>query len=904
MRALTIALVFVLMPVSGAMRLHAQESAVARTLLAQVDDLRKQKKEAEALETADRAMALAAEMNDRVTEVDAGIKAGRILYSMARYADSQQRYERVRATVAGLNDRGREGSVMHGLGNAAWGLGRRADARTLYRQAIGLYREAKMTREALRSTHGLLLLLDDPDEHQKLAAAAIEEAVATKDIDAEGLLRQVAGDEALNRGRYSDAYQQFQRAREIAETLGDKKQLALVQTSAGRLYRAHGDVDQAIELYRSALAIQEEVGDAFGRVQSLNAIGSSFARLGRLEEALAYFNRATEVAAPLKSPRLDRFLLGSRASVLGSMGQHAQALPLLLASIEGEENGYVRALRRRSIATAYLRLGDPAAALDHAEMEIAATREAKYLDELPRGLILRAQIRETLGDVDGAVADAREAADLIEEMRRNLVPSDYLKRGFADWNQLVHGVNIAIATRRGDANAAFMAAEQGRARAFLDLLAVRNELRKARTAVSSAPAAPLAPQPQAARLTARDRVDSPMAAVTPSMERLAATAARLRSTILSYWVGETATFLWVMTPDGQVRVRRINVDQSELERLVAQTLPAPPTAEPRPATTTIAARGPGLELPAAPLAALRRLHTLLIEPAAAILPASGRVTIVPHGPLFRLSFAGLTDKRGKYFIERYAVHYVPSLAVLEFTAQAASRPRRSGYVLVADPAPMPSLLDSLDGRPRPLPKLPGSRREARAIAALLPPAETTVLDGGRATEADVAAALGGKRVLHLATHGIIRDSEPLASFIAVGESGRDAAHDGRLTAAELYDVEIDSDLVVLSACRSADGTVSGDGVFGLTRALLSGGAPSVIASAWAAADEPTAELMPDFYKSWLGTGATVESLRQAQLSLIRKLRAGRVQAQTPLGRITLREHPLFWAGFMLIGEPQ
>ncbi|HET7694174.1 MAG TPA: CHAT domain-containing protein [Vicinamibacterales bacterium] len=904
MRALLPLVVFVLMPISGAARMHAQESTAARTLLAQVDALRKEKKEAEALETADRAMALAAEMTDRVTEVDAAVKAGRILYSMGRYADSQQRYERARATVAALNDRGREAGVLHGLGNAAWGLGRRAEARTFYGEAIALYRAAGMTREALRSTHGLLLLLDDPEEHQRLTAAAISEAIATKDVDAEGLLRQVAGDEALNRGRYADAYQQFQRAREIAESLGDRRQLALVQTSAGRLYRAHGEFDRAIELYQAALATQEEIGDTYGRVQSLNAIGSTLARQARLTEALGYYNRATELAAPLKSPRIDRFLLGARAGVLSSMGQHAQALPLLFGAIEGEESSYIRALRRRSIASTYLHLGDAAAALDQVEKEITATREARYLDELPRALILRAQIHETLGDIDGALSDAREAAALIEDMRRDLVPSDYMKRGFAEWNQLVYGVNVAIAARRGDTNAAFMAAEQGRARAFLDLLAVRNELRKARTAVSAAPAAPGAPSARPAALPARDRADSPMAAVTPSMERLAATAARLRSTILSYWVGDTATFLWVMTPDGQVRVRRINVDRSELERLVAQTLPDAVMPEPRPAASTIATRGPALELPAAPLAALRRLHTLLIEPAADILPASGRVTVVPHGPLFRLSFAALTDKRGKYFIERFAVHYVPSLAVLEFTAQASSRQRRSGYLIVADPSPMPSVMDAIDGRPRPLSKLPGSLREARAIAALLPPQETTLLEGGRAGEAEVAAALRGKRVLHLATHGIIRDSEPLASFIAVGESGRDAAHDGRLTAEELYDVDIDSDLVVLSACRSADGEVSGDGVFGLTRALLSGGAPSVIASAWAAADEPTAELMPDFYKAWLRTGATVESLRQAQLSLIRKLRTGRVQAHTPLGRITLREHPLFWAGFMLIGEPQ
>ena len=386
-----------------------------------------------------------------------------------------------------------------------------------------------------------------------------------------------------------------------------------------------------------------------------------------------------------------------------------------------------------------------------------------------------------------------------------------------------------MSTRRGDTNGAFIAAEQGRARAFLDLLALRNELRQARLGVAGAPA-PARTEPRAAAL-GTGGLASPLAAGAPSMERLAATAARLRSTILSYWVGETATFLWVMTPEGQVRVRRIQAGRVELERLVAQTLPgAAPDA--RPAVATVTSRGPDLELPAAPLVALRRLHTLLIEPAAAILPASGRVTIVPHGPLFKLSFAALTDKRGKYLIERYAVHYVPSLAVLEFTAQAASRPRRSGFLLVADPAPLPSVVDSLDGRSRPLPRLPGSIRETRAIAALLPAGETTVLDGGRASEADVAAAIRGKRVLHLATHGIIRDSEPLASFIAVGETGRDAAHDGRLTAAELYHVDLESDLVVLSACRSADGAVSGDGIFGLTRALLSAGTPAVIASAW------------------------------------------------------------------------
>jgi len=888
------------LPGSNAVRLSAQQSGVAQTLISQAEDLRKEKKEAEALETADRAIEAAKQMGDRVNEADAARLSARILYSLGRYTESMKRAETARAAALALNDRTREAQALHGMANAGWGLGTRADARKYYEQAIALYRDLRMTREALRATHGLWLVSDIGPANEKLLAEAIEEAVATKDTVAEGMLRQDAGDEAFNQGHYADAFAQLQKSRQLAEAAEDRSQLALVLTSIGRLYRAHGEVDQAVELYRGALAIQEQINDTYGQVQSLNAIGATYERQNRMQDALAMYDRALVVAQKLESPRVIRFLIGARASALVELGHQAEALPILLSVLEGEEQPFMRAIRRRNVAAAYLHLGDPRAALDQIDKEITAAREEKYVDELPRALALRAQIHERLGEIDAALADAQEAAALLEEMRRNLVPSDFMKRGFAQWNELIYGVNIAIATRKGDPNSSFIAAEQARARALLDLLALRAELRRARSAIDAG--SPPASGPVA--VAARTDLASPLSAAIPSLERLAATAARLHSTILSYWVGDDATFLWIMTPDGQLRLRRIAATRQQIDTLVRQTLPAT-RPDAKPAATTVAARGPGLELPTAPLVALRKLHALLIEPAAALLPASGRLTIVPHGPLFKLSFAALTDKRGKYLIERFAVHYAPSATALEFTSQSsAAHQRQSGYLLVADPAPLPSILDPIDGRPRPLPPLPGSTREARAIAALLPPDETTMLDGARATEVQVKAALHGKRVLHLATHGVIRDAEPLASFIAVGESGRDAGADGRLTAEELYDVDLDSDLVVLSACRSADGQVSGDGIFGLTRALLSAGTPSVIASAWAVADEPTAQLMPDFYKEWLRTGSKIDSLRHAQLALIRNLRAGRVNVQTPIGRITLSEHPLFWAGFMLIGEPQ
>jgi CHAT domain-containing protein len=74
-----------------------------------------------------------------------------------------------------------------------------------------------------------------------------------------------------------------------------------------------------------------------------------------------------------------------------------------------------------------------------------------------------------------------------------------------------------------------------------------------------------------------------------------------------------------------------------------------------------------------------------------------------------------------------------------------------------------------------------------------------------------------------------------------------------------------ADLVVLSACRSGDGRVTGDGVATFARAFIYAGAPSVVVSLWDVADEPTSRLLPDFYRAWFGGQSKARALRAAQL---------------------------------------
>ena len=108
---------------------------------------------------------------------------------------------------------------------------------------------------------------------------------------------------------------------------------------------------------------------------------------------------------------------------------------------------------------------------------------------------------------------------------------------------------------------------------------------------------------------------------------------------------------------------------------------------------------------------------------------------------------------------------------------------------------------------------------------------------------------------------------------------------------------------MLSACRTGLGQLSSDGMVGLTRAFFYAGTPSVVATLWDVADEPTFRLVSAFYDRLGRDPDKALALRAAQLSMLRALRAGQVQVATPSGPVALPEHPVLWAGFILVGEP-
>jgi tetratricopeptide (TPR) repeat protein len=190
-----------------------------------------------------------------------------------------------------------------------------------------------------------------------------------------------------------------------------------------------------------------------------------------------------------------------------------------------------------------------------------------------------------------------------------------------------------------------------------------------------------------------------------------------------------------------------------------------------------------------------------------------------------------------------------------------------------------------------VPRLPGTRREAEQIVAMVSPVERRLaLDFAASRDTATSAELSQYRYVHLSTHGLLNSVHPELSglvFSLVNERGE--PQDGFLLAHEIFNLKLPAEVVVLSACETGIGLdIKGEGLVSLTRGFMYAGAPRVVVSLWGVSDLATTELMVRFYQGMLKEGMRpAAALRAAQLSLMNDKRWA---------------SPYYWAPFTLQGE--
>jgi CHAT domain-containing protein/tetratricopeptide (TPR) repeat protein len=288
---------------------------------------------------------------------------------------------------------------------------------------------------------------------------------------------------------------------------------------------------------------------------------------------------------------------------------------------------------------------------------------------------------------------------------------------------------------------------------------------------------------------------------------------------------------------------------------------------------------------------------------------SKRWIVVPDGVLHRLPF-GLFSLKAPWLKQ---VVKVPSASAIRAVRAADVNRHPSHKVAVfADPvfdaqdsrvtkaeipgpqlplAVLPSAAASQSGTS--YPRLLYSRQEADAIANLLLQGQVvSFLDFAAKLSAAEGNALRGFRIVHFSTHSVVDDRRPDLSrivFSLVTKDGR--PQPGYLLQKDIYRMRLNSDLVVLSSCRSAAGSSDiGEGLLSLSRAFLYAGSKAVLASSWAVDDEATATMMTRFYRH----------VFRDKLSPIEAL--ARAQAEFRRHKNQKLRNPLYWVGFELYGD--
>lgn len=300
-----------------------------------------------------------------------------------------------------------------------------------------------------------------------------------------------------------------------------------------------------------------------------------------------------------------------------------------------------------------------------------------------------------------------------------------------------------------------------------------------------------------------------------------------------------------------------------------------------------------------------------------VIVATGVLEYVPFGALVApgVRTNGVGSRReaaAAPLAARHEIVNVPSASVLSALRRdvAGRAPARHAVAVLADPVfeltdprvRKPTTPPSSSTGRRPLAvnqattrgeltRLPFTREEASSIAALVPGRDVFQATDFTASRTTVlGGALSGYRVVHFATHGVFDARSPALSGLVlslVDERGR--AQDGFLRLNDIYNMQLDADLVVLSACQTALGKeTNGEGLVGIARAFMHAGAPRVVASLWQVSDLATAELMKKFYRYVLAERRRpAAALRAAQLEMSRDPRW---------------QSPYYWAGFVLQGD--
>jgi CHAT domain-containing protein len=740
-------------------------------------------------------------------------------------------------------------------------------------------------------------------------------------LEAIGRVYNAAGDNA-------QALIFLNQALTMSEQLPYKDRTANVLNSLGMLYLEQEDYDKAANFFTQSLKINQSLKNQHESARNLLNLGVVDQRRGNYDRALESFKTSLKQASEVSNKDVMIAAGEGIGAIYRVKGDHAAAMQVLDESLalakEIEDQTRIAELLWRK-AEVFFAIGNysEAARLSEESLKIAHRLRFANLSFLTATLWGKALLKQKNNDLAFEVLS--QAIEETEEMRDRVAGQEQEQQLFFENKVAAYRALIELSVERNSPHDALVYAERAKSRILHDIIAggkasltkalsdkERGEERALNRSIvdlnNQAREERLKPLPDASRLSQiQDQLHSARLKYASFQNILYASHPELKvngkriptltfdglanlkkdagTAFLEYVVTAERVYLFVLTVNGQktnmdLKIHAIPIGEDALEKLVNRF---------RQLITTRS-----LDYPATS----REFYDLLLKPAESQLQERSAICIIPDGILWDAPFQATLSKAGRYLIEDYSIYYAPSFNVLiEIAKRKKERRHCSVGSLLAfgNPFTGTETVAKLRARQRgeSFEPLPEAETEVRGLTQIFSQGRSKIFIGAAANEKTFKRLAPTFNTIHFATHGVLDNRHPLYSYLLLAKADDDDNEDGLIEAREIMDLDLCADLVVLSACDTARGRIgAGEGVVGISWAFFAAGCRATVVSQWKVESANTSELMVHFYRYLKGVKAVgartkADALRSAALKLIKDHRY---------------EHPMYWAGFVMVGS--
>jgi CHAT domain-containing protein len=700
---------------------------------------------------------------------------------------------------------------------------------------------------------------------------------------------------------------------------GERSEEAALLEIIGFLNSYLGEQEKAREYFDQALSLQQALGDKTGEAKTLHTLGYSYVVDYEYQKALEYFRKALAIWRLTENKVGEAVEHSAVSNEYARAGDRQQALFHAEQALLSQESlpDVEKATVLTNVGLTHNQLGEFERALAHYDRALSIWKTLG--DKRGEAITLKhlASAQRDQGRLAEAQVNIENSISLLEFMRAHAgspeSQSSFVASLF-DFYEFYIDLMMRQHTTNPQAGrdvAALAFAEKVKGRSLIELL------KKARVELQQAALAE--PQPLSVREIQQQLLDS-------------------KTVLLEYELGDERSYLWAVSLDGVLSYQLPPRAEVEAQaRRVYQLLIA---RQPTPGLTDAQQRAREVAADAQYHAQATILSNMLLAPVASQL-GTKRLLIVADGALQYLPFGALpvpttqgsaarVDSRP--LILDHEIVGLPSASVLAVLRRELvdRQPATKTVAVLADPVfspddarvkqgiaakkipvgtqnsqsqpsvssgPLTTLNRALrsvrgDSDGAGLGRLLFSRDEAEAILSAVKPRQAGLeaLDFRASRKMAMSQELSQYRIIHFSTHGLLDSRRPELSGLVlslVDEAGK--PQEGFLRLKEIYDLRLNADLVVLSACQTGLGKdIRGEGLIGLTRGFMYAGTPRVVASLWQVDDAATAALMKRFYRGVLQEQLPpAAALRAAQLEMLRK---------------NQWQSPYYWGAFVLQGE--